>query len=157
MTLAFRVYGVAQPKGNMKAFRNTGVLTDANRNLKGWQTLVASAASSELHRLAPSDRAMLAGAVALSVAFYLPRPSSLKASIRANIRRPDIDKCVRAIQDALERVVYFDDAQIVNLVAAKRYAPPGEAPHVDISISPASGLYSLPAAQPLFDRVDRVI
>jgi Holliday junction resolvase RusA-like endonuclease len=157
MTLAFRVIGVAQPKGNMRAYRNTNVLTDSNRNLKGWQTLVAGAASSAIQRLDPSDRAMLAGAVALSVVIYLPRPKSLKASIRANIRRPDLDKCIRAVQDALERVVYFDDAQIVNLVAAKRYAGPTESPHIDVTVAPASGLYPLLPRQPLFDHVDRVL
>jgi Holliday junction resolvase RusA-like endonuclease len=157
MTLTFRVIGVAQPKGNMRSYRGTNILTDANKSLKGWQTLVAAAASHAIQRLDPTDRAMLAGAVALSIAFYFPRPLSLKRSIVANIRRPDIDKCVRAVQDALERVAYFDDAQIVNLVAAKRYARIGESPYVDVSIAPAAGLYPLALAQPLFDRIDRVL
>jgi len=149
MTLAFRVVGVAQPKGNLRAYRGTNILTDANKSLKGWQILVAAAASHAIQRLEPTDRAMLAGAVGLTIAFYFPRPRSLKRSIVANIRRPDLDKCVRAIQDALERVVYFDDAQIVNLVAAKRYAQPDESPYVDISIAPAAGQHPLASHQPL--------
>jgi len=152
MTIAFRVHGVAQAKGNMKAFRMGAHarLTDANKNLKSWQTMIASAASIEIQKLAAHDRAMEAGAVAMSIAFYLPRPQSLKASIRAHIRKPDIDKCTRAVLDALEGVVYFADAQVVNLVVAKRYARPTESPHVDIRIEPAVGVYPLAHDQPLF-------
>lgn len=154
MTLAFRVLGVAQAKGNLRAFRRGSLmLTDTNRNLKTWQTVIMSAASAAIQRLPAGERDMVDGPVALSVAFYLPRPRSLKASTRAHIRKPDIDKIVRAVLDALESVVYFSDAQVVNLVAVKRYARANESPRVDIRVEPAEGVRPLAARQPLFDEV----
>jgi Holliday junction resolvase RusA-like endonuclease len=42
-------------------------------------------------------------------------------SVFPNVK-PDLDNVVKAVLDALNGVVYLDDAQVVNLVATKRYA-----------------------------------
>lgn len=154
MTLTFRVNGIAQAKGNLRPVRRgSGILTDTNKNVKTWQVLIAAAASQEINRLAPTDRALLAGPVTMSIAFHLPRPVSLKASVLAHIRKPDIDKITRAVFDALEGVVYFSDSQIVNLVTTKRYASTGAIPFVAIRVEPAIGLRPLAVHQPLFETV----
>ena len=50
--LTFTVYGVAQPKGSMRAFVPAGmkhpIITDSNRNAKAWAQLVAEGASRAL-------------------------------------------------------------------------------------------------------------
>src|SRR4029077_10610387 len=83
---------------------------------------------------------VILSAVRLTVAFYLPRPKSLARSVHSHIKKPDLDKCVRAIQDALAKIVYRDDAQIVELLAAKLYAEVAEVPHVDVRVERCDGL-----------------
>jgi len=154
MTLEFRVYGVAQPMGSKRAFIPKGwtrpVLTDTNRNLKSWQVLITEAASTALHQLPASERGMLADGVRLTLAFFLPRPQSLPKKVTAHTKAPDVDKCVRGVADALMRVAFRDDAQIVDLVAMKRYALPGDPPHVDIRVEPSAGILPVPMNLPLF-------
>src|SRR4249920_136587 len=63
MTLAFTVYGVAKPKGNMRAFHPKGmkfpIVTESNRNVKSWQQLVAAGASHALHQVPLEQQAVL--------------------------------------------------------------------------------------------------
>ena len=160
MTMAFTVWGVAQPKGSMRAFHPKGmkfpVVTDSNRNVKSWQQLVAAGASHELQHLSLDQASLLfAGPVRLTIAFHLPRPKKYqrRGVEPAHLTKPDASKLVRAVEDALTRVVYGDDAQVVELVVAKRYAAIGDAPHVDIRVETTVGVQPVrvPAAPlPLF-------
>lgn len=157
MRLTFRVIGVAQQMGSKRAFIPKGwtraIVTDTNRNLKGWQQLVAEAASHAIQELSASDRGLLLEGVRLTLTVFLPRPKSLPRRVTAHLKAPDLDKLVRSIQDALIRVVFRDDAQIVDLVAMKRYAAPGEVPHVDIRVEPSAGLVPIRWTQSLFEFV----
>jgi hypothetical protein len=51
--------------------------------------------------------------------------------VTAHVKAPDLDKLARSVFDALTRVVFHDDAQVVDLVATKRYATVGEPPRVE--------------------------
>jgi Holliday junction resolvase RusA-like endonuclease len=143
MRLAFTVFGVAVPKGNMRALMLKGmkfpIVTDSNRSAKSWQQLVAQGASQALQQLPPADRTLLTDGVRLTVAFYLPRPKkySKRGVDVMHLTAPDIDKLLRSIGDALTKVVWQDDSQVVELVAVKRYAAVGEPPRVDICIEPS--------------------
>ena len=154
MTLEFRVIGVAQSMGSKRAFVPRGwtrpVITDSNRNLKSWQVLVAEAASQAIQRLPAAERELLADGVRLTVAFYLPRPKTLPKRVTAHTKAPDCSKFVRGLEDALTAVAYRDDAQICDLIATKRYAPPGAIPYVDIRVEPSAGVVPLAIDQPLF-------
>jgi Holliday junction resolvase RusA-like endonuclease len=148
--LAFTVYGVAKPKGNLKAFHRPGmhfpIVTESNRNVKSWQQLVAEGASHALHQVPLHQAAALfASPVRLTVAFYLPRPKSLpKRRAVPHLTAPDLDKLTRCIGDALSQVVYQDDAQVVEAVVGKFYAGVGEAPHVDVRVEPTTGVQPVP-------------
>jgi Holliday junction resolvase RusA-like endonuclease len=154
MTLEFRVIGVAQQMGSKRAFVPRGwtrpIITDSNRNLKSWQTLIAEAASYALQQLPVAERELLADGVRLTVAFYLPRPKTMPKRVTAHTKAPDCSKLVRSLEDALTAVVYRDDAQIVDLIAMKRYAPPGQPPYVDVRVEPSAGVVPLAHDQPLF-------
>ena len=160
MILEFQVFGVAQPKGSMKAFYRPGmkapIVTDSNRSVKSWSQLVAEGASHALQQVPLDQQAHLfAGAVRLTMAFHLPRPKKYqRASVNpAHLTKPDASKLVRAVEDALTQVVYQDDAQVVELVVAKRYTAMGAAPRVDVRVESTAGVQPLhvPAAPlPLF-------
>src|SRR5207248_9548638 len=101
--LAFRVYGVAQGMGSKRAFVPKGwtrpIVTDTNRNLKSWQSLVAEAAGRAISERVDAWR-LLEGPIRLSVAFYLPRPASLPKKSRAMTKAPDTSKLTRPTEDA---------------------------------------------------------
>ena len=156
MNLHFTVIGVAQQMGSKRAFVPKGstrpIITDSNRNLKAWQQLVAESAQIALLALPASERVLLDDGVRLTVAFYLPRPKSLAAKVTAHTKTPDLDKFIRAVQDALSQVVYHDDKQIVDIVAMKRYAPPGSTPRAEIWLEPSSGVAALARNQRFFEQ-----
>lgn len=134
--ISFTVYGIASGMGSKKAFMPKGwtrpILTDTNRNLKSWQALVAAAASQAIAE--HQDWQLLEGGVRLTVAFYLPRPKSLAKKVTAHTKKPDASKLVRSLEDALSGVVYRDDAQIVEIIAAKHYAALTDSPRVDVRV-----------------------
>jgi Holliday junction resolvase RusA-like endonuclease len=150
MTLEFRVFGVAQPKGSMKAFYRPGmkapIVTDSNRSAKSWAQLVAEGANHALAQRPPEERGVLDGPVRLTLAFYLPRPKKYqrrRGIDPAHVTKPDASKLVRGVEDALTQVVYRDDAQIVELVVTKRYAALEAAPHVYIRVERTAGVAAL--------------
>lgn len=77
------------------------------------------------------------GALELQVTFTMATPTSMPAWKRAlafvlrfwPIGRPDLDNLVKLTKDALNGVLWVDDAQVVRLIAEKRY---GEAPTTHI-------------------------
>jgi crossover junction endodeoxyribonuclease RusA len=141
--LRFTVYGVATPKGSMKAFIPKGwqraIVTDSNKNLKQWSLLVADGASAAIQQLPEHERAPFGDGVRLTVWFFLPRPKKYqRAGVDpAHLTTPDLDKLVRAAKDALTRICWHDDKQVVEVVARKDYARLDDAPHVDITVEPA--------------------
>lgn len=155
MTLCFTVFGVAQSMGSKRAYTPKGwsrpIITDSNRSLKSWQQLVREAAAVAILALPPADRTLLQHGVRVTVACYLPRPKALPKRRTAHTTAPDLDKLVRALGDALTRVVYHDDAQICEWVAMKRYAAIGEVPSVVVRVEPSAGVVPLVRDQPLFE------
>ena len=107
--------GKPAPQGSKRHLGN-GVMVESSKAVKPWRVDVAWAARREFP--APYD-----GPVRLELGFVMPRPKSTpKKSTPAAIKRPDLDKLVRAVMDAITGVVVADDSQIVHLVATKRIA-----------------------------------
>jgi crossover junction endodeoxyribonuclease RusA len=157
VTLAFTVYGVAEPQGSARAFVPKGwsrpVITSDNPSLKAWRDAVAEAARRAVLAQAPADRALLLEGVRVSIAFYLARPKSLAKRATAHTKKPDVDKLARACLDSLSAIVFRDDSQVCELVAGKFYAAPAALPRVDIRVEPTAGVQpiAVPAAPlPLF-------
>lgn len=92
------------------------VVTADNAKTKPWRQAIVDAIISH-------HRTMIEGPVALDVVFYLPRPKSAKKSVTAPAKKPDLDKLVRAVGDALTAAgVWRDDSQIVAINARKEFA-----------------------------------
>jgi Holliday junction resolvase RusA-like endonuclease len=156
MRMDFTVYGIPQPKGSTKSFvyraknKKTGkpligkrgqpvylaATTGANPKTKGWQNAVAKGARLEMAKrgLSLADD----GAVTVEMLFYLLRPQRIKPSDRPpHTTKPDLDKLVRCVFDALTGVVCRDDSQIVSSLASKGYAVENEgeySPRVEVSV-----------------------
>ena len=127
----FWVEGNPAPGGSKKAFRSyrTGkiiVQDDCDRNA-AWRDTVAIEAT----RIMVGRKPMLGSLDALFI-FYLPRPKGhfrtgkhaekLKSDAPTHPTvKPDTTKLIRATEDALTGIVWWDDAQIVDQRAVKCY------------------------------------
>lgn len=117
----FRVAGIAVPKGSTRAFWRGGhaIITSDNPNLAMWEKTVRYEATTVAKR---AQYRLFEGGVAVTVAFFLPRPRSVSPGRRPYpITRPDLDKAARAILDPLTGVLFHNDAQVIDLHASKRY------------------------------------
>lgn len=142
------VPGTPQTKGSARGYgfkRGNGTIgvniTNDNPKAKEWQHRVAFFASEAMRQI-QRERSEDA-AFGLRIAFYFERPKThvlqkktpsgivvkLSASGRARLHhttKPDVDKAVRVILDALTGVLYKDDCQVVDTVMSKRYVMPGD-------------------------------
>ena len=131
--LIFTVFGAPATKGSTRAFVPKGwtrpIITSATKGLKAWESKIAAAANAQANGVLLTDPVMV------NIAFYLPRPVSLKKGAVPHTKRPDCDKLIRAATDALIGIVYKDDAQIVSITASKAYvATQAEAPRAEFTI-----------------------
>jgi crossover junction endodeoxyribonuclease RusA len=131
-----RVHGQPAPQGSKTAFVRGGraIVTEGKgrgrESHAAWRQAVATAARDwqAIHN-AP----LLDGPLAVSIEFLLTKPASApKAKVWAD-RKPDLDKLVRSVLDAVDGVVINGDSRVVSLYAAKQYAI-GEAPGARIRI-----------------------
>lgn len=140
MSLPFAVFvrGIARPKGSKRAFivrrKVTGRLTpimaeDAGENLEAWSSLISFSAQ-ERWQGPPVE-----GPLVMALEFVFPWPKSWSARKRKENRfrtsAPDRGKLARAVEDALEGIVYLNDAQVCDGPIVKRY---GDEPGVHITI-----------------------
>lgn len=126
------VPGIPAPQGS-KSFRGMrngrGILVESSRAVGPWRERVALAAHA--HGWTPGT-----GPVCVHLEFIRPRPASTpKSRTPAAVKKPDLDKLVRAILDALTGIAYADDSQVTEIYASKRLAEIGEAPGVRITIT----------------------
>lgn len=123
----FVVHGKSQPKGSSRAFMPKGwkrpVITSANPNLKKWEQTIRGELQQVMARTPPHVlRAMFDAPVNVRLLFHVARPKSLPKRVTQAAKRPDLDKLARAAIDALNGVLFRDDAQVIALDARKVYA-----------------------------------
>lgn len=133
------VRGLPIPQGSARAFIAGGkaiITSEANRTsspLGAWRAAIATEA-----REAMGSAALLEGPVRVSIVFVMPRPAAHYhtplhgAGLRQTApvwhsKKPDVDKLVRAVLDALSSVVIRDDSQVASLRTDKRYEGPDAA------------------------------
>lgn len=125
------VPGVPRPQGSKKSF-GRGRMVEVSEHVGPWRERVAWFSVQALVGVAPIERLI---PVATSVEFVMPRPSSApKKSTPPAIRQPDLDKCLRAINDALTGIAWIDDAQVVATHTLKRIAEIDEQSGVRIKV-----------------------
>ena len=110
MITEFFVPGTPIPQGSMRAFNNRLVHVNA-KALKDWRGRIENLYRGEL----------VDGAVAVKIVFTLPRPRTVSRPLPCV--RPDLDKLIRGVLDALTGTAFHDDAQVVSIIARKEYGP----------------------------------
>lgn len=122
------VPGRPAPQGS-KRHVGRGIMIESSKAVAPWRTTVAWHVSQKF------TGPVALGGIYISLDFRMPRPvSTPKSKSPMAIKRPDVDKLIRAILDALSGVVYKDDSQIVLLSARKVLTAPDEQPGVQINI-----------------------
>ena len=136
LMITFRVDGTPIPKGRPRfARRGKFVSTYTDKTTLQYEDLIADGAKRAMGSSEPFE-------VALEAFFYfsIPVPKSYsKKRTEAclnGLERPmkkDLDNLIKAVGDGMNKIVYKDDGQIVNLHATKVY---GE-PYVEVLIKEA--------------------
>jgi crossover junction endodeoxyribonuclease RusA len=134
---AFTVHGTPAPQGSKTIARSKAGrvwMRDDNRATEPWRATIQARAQQAL-----GDGQPLNGPVQLRVIFRFARPQThyrkngqlRPSSPLSHAKRPDLDKLLRAVGDALSGVLLIDDSQITSLTAEKIYGIPGCTIEVD--------------------------
>lgn len=122
--ISFFVPGEPVPKGRPRIFRmkNGGIGAYTPDKTTAWEQTVKYHASQIV-----KAAGMAEGALEVEMDFRLPRPASVSVKKRPlPMVKPDLDNLEKAVMDALNKMVWKDDAQVCVKVSGKRYAGDGE-------------------------------
>jgi Holliday junction resolvase RusA-like endonuclease len=127
VTLSFQVYGVPQPKGSKTLNRTRtgqviGMRESNDKVLAPWSDTVAR--STRIAMRSAGMAGPLDGPLALTVTFRHPRPKTLRKSAVYCAVKPDGDKLLRAVADAMASAgAMVNDSRIAIWHAEQIYAP----------------------------------
>lgn len=135
-SISFTVYGRPVPKGRPRFNSKTGVVYPPKRTVD-FERSVRSAAS-----MAMRGHVILTGAVFLEVSSYFMVPKSWSKKKRIDALsgdawhscKPDGDNLLKAVCDALNGVVWMDDAQCSMKTIKKRYCDITERERTEVMI-----------------------
>lgn len=134
--IEFTVRGDPVGQGGMTAFVVGGTARVAHKNssnLRAWRIAVATQAQAAM-----GERPVLDAPVEVIASFTFGRPKShygargVKPSAPSwKATKPDADKAIRSVLDALTGVVWRDDSLVVRMLVEKRF---GDTPGVRVSV-----------------------
>lgn len=106
--------GKPEPQGSKKGFivNNRVVLVESAKGLKPWREKIRS-------HWPPAALTVTERPIAMSMTFTFEKPKSNKKL--NHTQKPDIDKLIRAVLDALTGYAYHDDSQVVKITADKKW------------------------------------
>ena len=117
--ITFTISGTAIPKARPRATKigNRAIMyTPAKtKEFENYVKLVAS-------QHAPKE--LLTSALEVRLSFLFQRPKSLPKKIRHHTKKPDIDNLAKSVLDAMEGIIYVNDAQVISLRVTKEYGIP---------------------------------
>lgn len=117
--------GTPTAKGRARAKRmgKTGIRMYTPTRTASYESVCASVA-----RAVMKSRAPLRGPLLVTFFLHMPIPASLsvKKQVALNgkphVKKPDASNVVKAVEDALNGIVWHDDSQIAHLTARKVYS-----------------------------------
>lgn len=129
--ISFFVKGVPAPGGSKKFVgmnKKTGraLLVDAaGKRNKNWRKIVGIEGARAM-----GDKPLMRGPLAVTIVFQMPRPKHhfnrkggfSKTATTRPTSKPDTLKLTRSTEDALTGIVWHDDAQVILMSLAKKWA-----------------------------------
>jgi Holliday junction resolvase RusA-like endonuclease len=122
-----RIIGTPIPQGSTRAFSRGGKVfttNDAQGTLARWRGDIRTVVQQRM--LHEPDGSPVS--VSLLFAFARPKSHLTKGGLAKgapDLPAPDIDKLTRAVLDALTGIAYFDDRQVADVHAEKKYIVEG--------------------------------
>ena len=134
--IKFTVPGSPTAKGRPRIGRVAG----HSRMFQPEKTVRYESTVALFARQAMGDRNLFDGPVSLDLLLHMPIPASWSAKKRMAAlngeifpeTKPDCSNVLKAVEDAMNGIVYLDDKQITDLCVIKRYGP---TPGVDVIVS----------------------
>lgn len=128
--LSLSIVGVPVPKGSKSLFR--GRMVESSKAWPAWLQLLRDESAIAMRQ----DRhPLFQGPVSVTLTFVLPKPQRPRSPF--HVTKPDLDKLIRGVLDGLTKIVWYDDAQVFEIVAVKRYPhSPTDRTRVDIDVDP---------------------
>lgn len=125
--IAFHVPGTPVAKGRPRAVRQGG----KTRHYTPSKTRQYEDTVAQLAVIAMKGQKRFTGPVRLDMVAYMPVPASWPKYKREQALtgalqptgKPDLDNLVKAAKDAMNEIVWDDDAQVVDMELSKRYSP----------------------------------
>ena len=116
--IAFMVPGAIQQERKRHVKRGQWQRRVDTREAADWKVRAAAwalQAMQEAH-LQPLD-----GPLVLEATWYRPKPQSWRKADNLPHKKPDLDNYVKLLNDALNGIVFVDDARIVTALLRKRF------------------------------------
>ncbi len=126
MTYTFTIPGKPVAKGRPK-FAKPGIkaIVYTPYKTRAWQNY-----AKLIVKAAMKGKPPLEGAVKADFELYMPKPKRLKR--KHPTTKPDATNTIKAAEDAMNGIVFIDDAQITRITAFKEYS---DDPRVVIHVS----------------------
>lgn len=125
----FTAYGNVQPAHRPRASIVNGHIHQRNdKRHTGWMQVIQMQAMN--HR----PETLLDGPLFVSIDVYVLKPKSVKREYPAV--KPDLSNYVKAVEDALNGLIWTDDSRIVELKARKLYGNPSR---VEVTVDAIQG------------------
>lgn len=139
MSICFTYYGEIRGKGRPR-FRNTGkfVQTYTDKETQNYEASLKEAyLSAKQESYMNPDTPLI-----LMMAVYQQIPKSVSKKKKQEMlngwirptKKPDIDNILKSVCDALNKVAFYDDTQIISIQVVKYYS---ETPRIEILIKEA--------------------
>jgi crossover junction endodeoxyribonuclease RusA len=146
MRIGFVVFGTPQPQGSARAFLSKDgrrpIITSDNARLKPWRQELAWVAVDAMQK-GQQQKAPRGVPISVRLAFYFEKPKSARKSAHWKITKPDLDKLLRAVLDALTGIAYEDDSQVCECQLGKAFGAPAR---VEVLISTVEDVPKTPLA-----------
>ncbi|MGG4449613.1 RusA family crossover junction endodeoxyribonuclease [Brevibacillus porteri] len=124
------------PMGAVRTTRRQQYVDERAIRYRDYKLIIAHAALEQMR-----GAAKLTTALALKIVFIMPIPASWSKKKRwdalekPHTSTPDLDNLIKGCTDALNKVVWLDDKQIVSVDATKTY---GFEPRIELYVTEVS-------------------